>query len=122
MAHRHYSRLSEKSSSAIPARRSGKEIAMRNVIVTLAGLVVAGSLAVSGAPAAAADARCAEMPQQIRSALAGAEPKAAQNAARRLRTGEALCRANNQRAAAKEFQVALKLLGASGAGTAAAGK
>jgi hypothetical protein len=55
------------------------------------------------------------MPQQIRSALAGAEKAVAQNAARRLRTGEALCRANNQRGAAKEFQVALKLLGANGA-------
>ena len=95
---------------------------MRNAIVTLAGLVLAGTLAFSGAPASAADSRCEAMPQQIRSALAGAEPRIAQNAARRLRTGEALCRANNQRAAAKEFQVALKLLGASGTGTGLAGK
>jgi hypothetical protein len=95
---------------------------MRNVIATLAGLLVAGTLALTGTPAAAADARCEAMPQQIRSALAGAEPKAAQNAARRLRTGEALCRANNERGAAKEFQVALKLLGATGAGTSLAGK
>ena len=95
---------------------------MRNVIATLAGLAVAGAVAFTAAPASAADPRCDSMPQQIRSALAGAEPKAAQTAARRLRTGEALCRANNQRAAAKEFQVALKLLGASGAGTSMAGK
>ena len=95
---------------------------MRNVIATLAGLLVAGTLAVSGAPAFAADSRCEALPQQIRGALAGAEPAVAQNAARRLRTGEALCRANNQRAAAKEFQVALKLLGANGAGTSLAGK
>ena len=95
---------------------------MRNAIVTLAGLALAGTLAFSGAPASAADPRCEAMPRQIRSALAGAEPKAAQNAARRLRTGEALCRANNQRAAAKEFQVALKLLGASGSGASLAGK
>lgn len=95
---------------------------MRNALVTLAGFALAGTLAFSGAPAAAADPRCEAMPQQIRSALAGAEPKAAQNAARRLRTGEALCRANNERGAAKEFQVALKLLGANGAGTSMAGK
>jgi hypothetical protein len=95
---------------------------MRNLIVTLAGLALTGTIALSAAPAAAADARCEALPQQIRGALAGAEPQVAQNAARRLRTGEALCRANNQRAAAKEFQVALKLLGQSGASTTLAGK
>jgi hypothetical protein len=95
---------------------------MRNVIATLAGLVVAATVALTAAPASAADPRCDAMPQQIRGALAGAEPAVAQNAARRLRTGEALCRANNQRGAAKEFQVALKLLGANGAGTSLAGK
>jgi hypothetical protein len=94
---------------------------MRNVIATLAGLAVTVTLAFTGAPASAADARCEAMPKQIRSALAGAQPKVAQNAARRLRTGEALCRANNERGAAKEFQVALKLLGAAG-GTSLAGK
>ena len=93
---------------------------MRNLIVTLAGL--AGAIAFSPAPASAADPRCEAMPQQIRGALAGAEPSVAKNAARRLRTGEALCRANNQRAAAKEFQVALKLLGATGASATLAGK
>jgi hypothetical protein len=95
---------------------------MRNVIAALAGLAVAGTLAFTGTPASAADSRCEAMPQQIRSALAGAEPKAAQNAARRLRTGEALCRASNARGAAREFQVALKLLGANGTGTSLAGK
>ena len=95
---------------------------MRNLIVTLAGLALTATVALNAAPAAAADPRCDSMPQQIRGALAGAEPKLAQNAARRLRTGEALCRANNQRAAAKEFQVALKLLGASGPATTLAGK
>jgi hypothetical protein len=95
---------------------------MRNVIATLAGLAVAGIVAFTAAPASAADTRCQTLPQQIRSALPAAEPKAAQNAVRRLRTGEALCRASNARAAAKEFQVALKLLGAGGAGTAMAGK
>lgn len=95
---------------------------MRNATVTLAGLAFAGTLALAGTPASAADARCEAMPQQIRSALAAAEPKVAQNATRRLRTGEALCRANNERGAAKEFQVALKLLGANGAGTSLAGK
>ena len=95
---------------------------MRTVIATLAGLAVAGTLALTGTPAAAADARCETMPQQIRSALPGAEKGKAQSAARRLRTGEALCRANNERAAAKEFQVALKLLGAGGSGASLAGK
>jgi hypothetical protein len=95
---------------------------MRNLVVTLAGLALAGTLALNAAPAAAADARCEALPQQIRSALAGAEPGVARNAARRLKTGELLCRANNQRAAAKEFQVALKLLGAAGTGTTLAGK
>ena len=95
---------------------------MRNAIVTLAGLVLTGTMALAAAPAAAADTRCEAMPQQIRGALAGAEKGVAQNAARRLRTGEALCRANNQRAAAREFQVALKLLGVTGAGTGLAGK
>jgi hypothetical protein len=94
---------------------------MRNVIAILAGLAVTGTLALTGTPAAAADSRCEAMPQQIRTALPGAEPKVAQNAARRLRTGEALCRANNERGAAKEFQVALKLLGAAG-GASLAGK
>ena len=95
---------------------------MRNVIATLAGLLVAGTVALTSAPASAADSRCDSMPQQIRGALAGAQPEVAQNAVRRLRTGEALCRANNQRGAAREFQVALKLLGADGAGTSMAGK
>lgn len=95
---------------------------MRNVIATLAGLLVAATVAFAGTPASAADPRCDAMPQQIRGALSGAEPSVAQNAARRLRLGEALCRANNQRAAAKEFQVALKLLGANGTGTSLAGK
>lgn len=95
---------------------------MRNLIATLAGLLVAGTLFAAGTPAAAADPRCDSMPQQIRGALAGAETGIAKRAATRLRTGEALCRANNQRAAAREFQIALKLLGANGAGTAMAGK
>ncbi|MEA3009002.1 MAG: hypothetical protein QOJ91_694 [Sphingomonadales bacterium] len=95
---------------------------MRNVVAILAGLAVAGTLAFTGAPAFAADHRCEAMPQQIRGALAGAEASVAQNAARRLRLGEALCRADNQRAAAKEFQVALKLLGVTGAGATLAGK
>ena len=95
---------------------------MRNLLMSLAGLVLTGTIAANAAPASAADPRCEAMPQQIRGALAGAQPSAAQSAARRLRTGEALCRANNQRAAAKEFQVALKLLGASGTSTTMAGK
>lgn len=95
---------------------------MRNLIVTLAGLVLTGSIALTAAPASAADARCDALPKQVRTALADAEPSTASRALRRLRTGEALCRANNQRAAAKEFEVALKLLGASGAGTTLAGK
>ncbi|MEA3064775.1 MAG: hypothetical protein QOJ27_1221 [Sphingomonadales bacterium] len=94
---------------------------MRNLI-TLAALVLTGTLALGAAPASAADPRCEAMPQQVRGALAGAEPAVAQNAARRLTTGEALCRANNQRAAAKEFQVALKLLGQNGTATTMAGK
>ena len=95
---------------------------MRNVLVTLAGLVLTGTIALNAAPASAADTRCEALPQQVRAALPAAEPAVARNAARRLRTGEALCRANNQRAAAREFQVALKLLGAGGAGTTLAGK
>jgi hypothetical protein len=95
---------------------------MRNLIVTLAGLALTATVTLTAAPAAAADPRCDTMPQQVRGALAGAEPSVARNAVRRLKTGEALCRANNQRAAAKEFQVALKLLGANGANTALAGK
>jgi hypothetical protein len=95
---------------------------MRRSVIALAGLAFAGSLAFAATPASAADTRCEAMPKQIRGALAGAEPKVAKNAARRLRTGEALCRANNDRAAAREFQVALKLLGANGAGTSMAGK
>ena len=96
---------------------------MRNLVVSLAGLVLTGTIALGPAPASAApDARCEAMPRQIRSALPGADKSVAANAARRLRTGEALCRANNQRAAAKEFQVALKLLGADGTGTTLAGK
>lgn len=95
---------------------------MRNLIVTLAGLALTASIAVGASPAAAADARCEAMPQQIRGALASAEPSVAKNAVRRLKTGEALCRANNERAAAKEFQVALKLLGANGSGATLAGK
>jgi hypothetical protein len=96
---------------------------MRNALVTLAAVALAGTLSLNAAPASAAgDARCDAMPQQIRSALPGADRAVAENASRRLRTGEALCRANNQRAAAREFQVALKLLGANGSATALAGK
>ena len=47
---------------------------MRNLIVTLAGLALTGTIALAAAPASAADARCEAMPQQIRSALATAEP------------------------------------------------
>ena len=50
---------------------------MRNLTVTLAGLAIAGTLAFSGAPAAAADPRCEAMPQQIRSALPGADKSVA---------------------------------------------
>lgn len=96
---------------------------MRNLVVTLAGFVLAGTIAFGAVPASAApDPRCAAMPQQIRGALPGAEPSVAKTALRRLKTGEALCRANNERAAAREFRVALKLLSAAGAGTAVAGK
>ena len=95
---------------------------MRTLVATLAGIVIAGTIALNSTPASAADPRCEAMPQQVRTALAGAEPSVAKNAARRLRTGEALCRANNQRAAAREFQVALKLLGANGTATSLAGK
>jgi hypothetical protein len=95
---------------------------MRNFIVTLAGLVLTATVGFTAAPASAADARCEALPQQVRAALPGADQSVAQNAARRLRTGEALCRANNQRAAAKEFQVALKPLGAGGTPATLAGK
>ncbi|HEU0133906.1 MAG TPA: hypothetical protein VFR28_03715 [Allosphingosinicella sp.] len=95
---------------------------MRSFILAFAGLALTGTLALAAAPASAADPRCEAMPRQIRGALAGAEPSVAQTAARRLRTGEALCRAKNERGAAREFQVALKLLGVGGEGTSMAGK
>ena len=92
-------------------------------LVTILGLGLTGLLAVSTSPASAAeDSRCSAMPDQVRAALASAEGDAASRAARRFRTGVALCKANNARAAAKEFQLALKLLGSSGSATALAGK
>ena len=85
---------------------------MRPIVTALAASLLAGGLAFVSAPASAAgDPRCTDLPQQVRAALASAEPATAAKAARRLRTGEALCRARNQRDAAREFEVALKLLG-----------
>ncbi len=87
---------------------------MRHALTTAAAMLIAGSLTFVAAPARAAeDDRCTALPEQVRSALAGAESSAAAQAARRLRVGQQLCRAKNQRAAAKEFQAALKLLGRS---------
>lgn len=95
---------------------------MRNSMITILGLGLAAALASTSAPASAAeDARCSALPQQVRSALPNASPDAAKAATRRLRTGELLCRANNARGAAREFQVALKLLRASDTQVAAAG-
>ncbi|HEX2762555.1 MAG TPA: hypothetical protein VHM92_01750 [Allosphingosinicella sp.] len=90
---------------------------MRPTLIALAGLAFAGTLSVSPAPAAAADTRCQALPKQVRAALAGQDSFKAKSAARHLRTGEALCRANNARGGAREFQAALKLLGTQPAGT-----
>jgi hypothetical protein len=91
---------------------------MRHLLSTAAAMLVAGSLTFAANPARAADdSRCTRMPEQVRSALAGAEGPAAAQAARRLRSGEQLCRAKNERAAAREFQVALRLLERTGAAT-----
>jgi hypothetical protein len=91
---------------------------MRPSLIAIAGLALAGTLSLSAAPAAAADTRCEALPQQVRAALAGAESGKAQAATRRLRTGEALCKANNARGGAREFQAALKLLDTQSAGPA----
>ena len=79
---------------------------------TILALPLLLSAVAFSAPAAAApDARCTDLPQAIRAALPTAEPKAAQMAQRRLTNGEQLCRANGERAAAKEFRAAAKHLG-----------
>jgi hypothetical protein len=124
MAHVHYNGLSNKSTAPISRSERNpfrKEMSMR-ILVTILGLGLSAALVATASTASAAgDDRCSALPQQVRSALASADEEVATRAARRLRTGEALCKANNARAAAKEFQVALKLLGATG-GTALAGK
>ncbi|HEY0112006.1 MAG TPA: hypothetical protein VGB59_02515 [Allosphingosinicella sp.] len=92
---------------------------MRSSILTVAAAFAAS---IASPALAAEDPRCSAMPQQVRAALGEAEKGVAARAERRLRTGEALCRAHNARAAAKEFQLALKLLGRDSSGTALAGK
>jgi hypothetical protein len=85
---------------------------MRSTLFTLtAALAAAGLTAIAGPASAAGDARCSTLPAQVRAKLAGADSASASAATRRLKLGEQLCRANNERAAAREFQVALKLLG-----------
>ena len=91
---------------------------MRPSLIAFAGLAFAATLSVDAAPASAADTRCQTSPQQVRTAMAGADAGKAQAAARRLRLGEALCKANNARGGAREFQAALKLLGTQSAGVA----
>lgn len=91
---------------------------MRPTLIALAGLTLAASLSFGAAPAAAADTRCEALPAQVRTAIGSADTAKARTAVRHLRTGEALCKANNARGGAREFQAALKLLGTENAGPA----
>lgn len=70
------------------------------------------TLAASVSPAAAQNEEvCVNLPSQVRTAAATAEPKLAKRALSYAATGEKLCEAGNDRAAAKKFRVALKTLG-----------
>ena len=85
---------------------------MRSMMISLPLLLSASAVALVPAPAAAKSGeRCATMPAQIRAAAAKADPAAASSALRHLGVGEQLCRAGNERAAAKKFRAASEQLG-----------
>lgn len=81
---------------------------MKTIVIALPLLLAAG---LAAAPAQAADARCTTLPENVRAALASADPAQARNAARHVVTGERLCEARNKRAAAEQFRIAAGLLG-----------
>ncbi|WP_033074686.1 hypothetical protein [Sphingopyxis sp. MWB1] len=81
-------------------------------------VVAASALAFTGliastqpAYAAEGDYRCNGLVEQARAAADNATGKAQSNAQRYVATGLALCKAGNERAAAKQFRAALKVTG-----------
>ena len=87
---------------------------MRRTFLALFASVgmTAFTLLASVSPAAAQDEEiCVNLPSQVRTAAATAEPKVAKRALSYAATGEKLCEAGNDRDDAKKFKVALKTLG-----------
>ncbi|OWQ94213.1 hypothetical protein [Sphingopyxis witflariensis] len=82
-------------------------------IVAASGLAFAGLMA-SASPAYAqsgGDYRCAGLADQARTAADSTEGGKQASAKRFVSTGNKLCEAGNERAAAKQFRAALKLAG-----------
>ena len=82
-------------------------------IVAASALAFTGLMA-SASPAYAqsgADYRCAGLADQARTAADSAESGKQASAKRFVSTGNKLCEAGNERAAAKQFRAALKLAG-----------
>lgn len=79
-----------------------------------APIAIAVSLVFLGAatsPAVAAPIDCAATAAQLRTAAATAEPAKARKALANVRTGEALCAADNSFEAGRKFRVAAAALG-----------
>ena len=74
---------------------------------------IISALALGGVvtPAAATTTDCVAMPAQLRAAAATAEPAKARKALSSVRTGEALCAADNSFEAGRKFRAAATALG-----------
>lgn len=78
-------------------------------VLAFAGLVATTSPA--QAQAASTDYRCTALVEQARTAATGAQGAKQTSANRFVATGLKLCEAGNERAAAKQFRAALKVVG-----------
>ncbi|TRW17847.1 hypothetical protein [Glacieibacterium frigidum] len=83
----------------------------RPIAAPIAFAVSLAFLGTATSPAVASTAECAATAAQLRSAAATAEPAKARKAIANIRTGEALCAADNAFEAGRKFRVAATALG-----------
>lgn len=86
------------------------------LLLAAASFALTGTIMLAAVPAdargASTDYRCTALLEQSRAAVAAAtDPAVAQRAARAIRTGETLCEARAEGAAANQFRRALTMLG-----------
>jgi hypothetical protein len=103
--------------SYLPVIRSQEGHDMNRALFTapMAMLVSAGFLFAAAGPAAASDDACAVQPSELRAAASTVDNDAARQALRNVVIGEKLCEAGNERAAAKKFAAAGRVLQGAGA-------